>query len=906
MNTSIKNNWLSIAFFIIALLLPTVVLAEPFTPNQGDKAMMLMASLFGDIGMFGASSSDAFSAVIRVFNGACLFIGGILVAYTIIAGTIGTAHDGEMLGKKFSSVWVPIRTALGTALILPILPGGYCALQGIVAWLVVQSIGMASFAWQTYLSSSNLTAAVTMNIQSPDVKQFAYTTLQSLVCVEAMKIEMAKEEATILGGANSDWGITKTESLKNVDYFFGDKNENAGFKRDTCGSLTVTKFSFAGITTPGGAVNSVMNGVSGLIDAAQAIQRSATINTEHTTQVAALIGVLHSQATILVTTRSPLDINVIDVAIANYEKTIKETATREVSALDPFKGLSESAERDGFILAGAFYMKLAFLSDLVNRSMAATPTAQGPSSVVVGGLYKDQMATYMESMDRTLAKAKTATTFGLADVGNATDSSSDGIWDTIRKKLDINAYMKDMLRSTLNFAIQDDEHPLIAIKRLGNTLIQVGSVISIGLIGIIAMANGPLTGLALAGQTVAQILVSPLLLAGGFLSYVVPMMPFFMWLGAVIGWSLLVIEAMVAAPLWAIMHLHPNGDDAVGKGGNGYTLVLSLLLRPIFLVFGLIGSLVVLQVFGQLYNTIFADVFLMNTSDSTNWFMMIITFLASGLIYAGGLWVIIKKSFGLMTDIPDNLINWIGSSAGQLGKHSSDVGGLSSGAYIATQQASQISGALSNSGIKAISDRAMEKKNSSDGDNKLATQLNDKFGSGASDMFNKLHGSEENKGLSSHRTMEESSALKQGLDMFGGSNSSAGNAYLEKFKQSVEENPDLPFKDHLNNAVQSGMENSFGGDSLDVAYKAANGGEADSSSPDVDFLSPNFKRATSYMSSIGKRLEKQGATPTQIQSTFKQLNDKIKSDYSKSPNSVKNGGTKEFKHFFSDEIKNFR
>ena len=124
MNTSIKNNWLSIAFFIIALLLPTVVLAEPFTPNQGDKAMMLMASLFGDIGMFGASSSDAFSAVIRVFNGACLFIGGILVAYTIIAGTIGTAHDGEMLGKKFSSVWVPIRTALGTALILPILPGG--------------------------------------------------------------------------------------------------------------------------------------------------------------------------------------------------------------------------------------------------------------------------------------------------------------------------------------------------------------------------------------------------------------------------------------------------------------------------------------------------------------------------------------------------------------------------------------------------------------------------------------------------------------------------------------------------------------------------------------------------------------------------------------------------------------
>ena len=51
-------------------------------------------------------------SAISTFNGAVLIIGGILATYTLLAGTLGTAHDGEMLGKKFSSVWIPIRYSL--------------------------------------------------------------------------------------------------------------------------------------------------------------------------------------------------------------------------------------------------------------------------------------------------------------------------------------------------------------------------------------------------------------------------------------------------------------------------------------------------------------------------------------------------------------------------------------------------------------------------------------------------------------------------------------------------------------------------------------------------------------------------------------------------------------------------
>lgn len=903
-----KRGYLAI-ILILAALAPGLAHAQsqgPFTPAQGDKAMMLMSSLFGKIGMFGASSSDAFSSVIQVFNGACLFIGGILVAYTIIAGTLGTAHDGEMLGKKFSSAWVPVRTALGTALVLPVLPGGYCALQGIVAWLVVQSIGMASAAWQTYLSTANLSQSVTMNIQSPDVRSFAYTTFQSLVCLEAMKVSTNSDAAKILGAGNTEFGWTKEVGMKSITYYFGDKNETAGFKRDTCGSLVVTKYSLANLTLQNTTSTTLMSGpVVAILDAKAAMERSLAINTENIAQVEKLLGALQPQAAELVSTRKPIDIAAIDTAVAEYEKAMKQKATNEIAALAPFKGLTESAEKDGFLFAGAYYMKLASMSDLINRSMAATPIATAPATTNAVGLYSDMMKTYGEALERTMSKAREATTFGLADIGNG-DDASEGFLDKVRKKLDINQYMKGALRKVLNFNIQDGEHPLIAMKRLGNTVMQIGTTISFGLIAVIAVSNGPLTGIALAAQTVAQIIVSPLILAGGFLSFVVPNMPFFLWLGAIIGWSLLVIEAMIAAPLWAVMHLHPSGDDMTGKGGNGYTLVLSLLLRPVLLVFGFIASLVIVQVFGQLYNAIFADVFIMNTAEDTNWFMMLIIFVASGLVYAGGLWVIIKKSFGVMTDVPDNLLNWIGSSSGQLGKHSEQVGGLSSGAYVATSQASALGINATNTGLKVMGDKAEQHRRLKDADNNQANALDKKYGMGTSDVLNKLNGKTDNEGLSSHAAIAQDNRLDQGLKMFGGLNTPAGFAFMEKFKESVNENPEQSFNEHFNTAVQSGMNNSIGDAAFEAAYKAANGGDADPASPGADFLTPDFQRATRYFSSLAERMTKQGSSPEDIKEAFSGIAGRISEKYEQSPESVENGGKKEFKHFFSDEMKSFR
>ena len=84
-------------------------------------------------------SADPLLGGIKVFNGGCLIIGGILAAYTILAGTLNTAHDGEMLGKKFSSVWIQfvIRLAL-----LWFFRSWWrlCVMQAIVMWLVIKEL----------------------------------------------------------------------------------------------------------------------------------------------------------------------------------------------------------------------------------------------------------------------------------------------------------------------------------------------------------------------------------------------------------------------------------------------------------------------------------------------------------------------------------------------------------------------------------------------------------------------------------------------------------------------------------------------------------------------------------------------------------------------------------------------
>lgn len=140
-----------------------------------------------------------------------------------------------------------------------------------------------------------------------------------------------------------------------------------------------------------------------------------------------------------------------------------------------------------------------------------------------------------------------------------------------------------------------------------------------------------------------------------------------------------VVIGVIAAPLWAVMHLHPNGDDLTGRGGNGYMLVLGLLLRPVLAIFGFIAAVTISSVMGEFINKVFFQVFSFSQGDGKG-LGFFIGVVAGCAIYVAIMFSFIKKTFGLMHVIPDELMKWIGGGGDQLGHYAGKMGEGSTGA----------------------------------------------------------------------------------------------------------------------------------------------------------------------------------------------------------------------------------
>ena len=78
-----------------------------------------------------------------------------------------------------------------------------------------------------------------------------------------------------------------------------------------------------------------------------------------------------------------------------------------------------------------------------------------------------------------------------------------------------------------------------------------------------------------------------LLIPGLTIAFVLPMIPWVMWIAGVVGYLILVCEAMVAVPLWMLAHLTFEGDGLHGRGFAGYELLFNILFRPVLMIIGL-------------------------------------------------------------------------------------------------------------------------------------------------------------------------------------------------------------------------------------------------------------------------------------------------------------------------------
>ena len=164
----------------------------------------------------------------------------------------------------------------------------------------------------------------------------------------------------------------------------------------------------------------------------------------------------------------------------------------------------------------------------------------------------------------------------------------------------------------------------------------------------------------------------PLLLYGLALAYYLPAIPFIRWISALVGWIILIMEALVAAPLWLCAHALPEGEGAAGQHGKrGYFLLLGILIRPPLMVAGFFAAVILMNVVGRLLGAGF-ETFIAGTSQTK---IIGITGTFSMLVILGIVVIMTaNKFFSLIHYLPEHVTNWIGQQFHGLGEKEDQAG----------------------------------------------------------------------------------------------------------------------------------------------------------------------------------------------------------------------------------------
>lgn len=722
-----KIFFLLLLFAIVVILMPSAAHAasDLFEIQAGDKSKeMFLDKLFNSEDL----ENSPLNAVILTFNTCVLMLGGVLAAYTLIAGTMSTAHDGEMLGKKWSAMWLPIRTTVGAAFIFPTV-GGFCTAQIIVIWLIHQGIGLANTLWGAYIDNMPIKSMnSTVGPDKNEVFALSLGILKSQYCSIILNQYYADQKSLSKINANDDYypKITFFKSsdmkdgtnwisgtTKSLDYYYGfndtamsssQKNMIPSFAKftgsalDVCGKVT---FDFSKDSIDSSTGDFSLTSLDNFAKASQnanSFKEQLASGTQNVGEKSnfgadsALNAVNNAKIKAIDTmnetlkkaaedfynaedkTKQRLDLyNALNKSTQTYITASKNSAN-EIFAKNPktWDNISELMKKDGWMYAGTWYIQLYRIQTLMSNISKTLPTYTDPGSYWQLTRWGDasKISGQMAILDSNVATfsdgfAGTDTRKILAKEykeNNMEEGKDMGVADYVPHIYIIKKFMNGIKSlfttgtiAALEAASSDEnsDDPLGMAYNIGSGLENViwGSVL------ILVVGATPMSAIVTVISTLISPLISLMFVISNMLTVILPFMPFFLWIGAILGWAMLCIEAVLAAPLWIMIHIHPDGDGVVGRGGAGYGMVLSLTIRPALMILGLICALVCVSIFAKMINDMFMTAFYTIASRDGISMLQIPVIIGT---YAMALFIVMKKSFSLIHVIPDEILKWLG------------------------------------------------------------------------------------------------------------------------------------------------------------------------------------------------------------------------------------------------------
>lgn len=662
--------------------------------GANDDAHKILTELFGSNwdNLFSgqASGGGVASALFDIFgymNAVTLVGVSVMLFYVITVGIIGTAHEGEALGKRYSTLWTPIRSVSSIAMLMP-LPGsgGISLLQALLLMCISVGSNSANYVWGKTLDFLNANGGNLVTTMPT-----AYATSTFDLASQILEAEVAQEYIAITAGGSGAAGqyATSNQDLSSAQGwldmitttpFTGD-NRNIYYTFSSPIPELVNKFGKIAIQCD-----------SDYVEMCEAEQ----------TAVETMISTLKPVAVSIANREvGSIDPTVMNTAVATFNQTVFQAAKQAVSANNPkFQQQTEqfvdAAKTRGWIQAGSWYWTLAGMQERVQSAVERIPSMkERPAIKDIEAIGLGDISDVMGILDQYKYTTN-------ADIRAAASAGYDGnvVTDFLRDTW--GRMFMSMPKAVIESTTKGD--PIANLKSFGSYAIDATVTVAVGVIAFDAASDlnpaavttkaamGTLikaTSNTIKGEgtlkamfgAIAFILI-PLFIFFLYITYYLPAIPFILFATGVVSWFVLIMETVAVAPLWAAAHAIPEGEGFAGQHGKqGYMLFMGVLLRPSLMVCGFLMAMFMVK--GVSW---FVGQGLMIYFDSANASEVPgpITAIAMTIL---GLIIIIKlthKCFDVILWMPDNALKWIGGSSASLGEsgteqHANNMFGVATG-----------------------------------------------------------------------------------------------------------------------------------------------------------------------------------------------------------------------------------
>lgn len=684
--------------------------------SQTDASVSILEKVIG-VGRLTApftagSPVGAIADMFLVLNVFVFLIGIFFASYGIGAGIVQTAHEGQVLGKRMSAIWMPIRMVTGIAGLLPVF-GGFSLSQAVMMVASLLGIGLANYSWNQTLGDattfSGIAApAIGTATAGTSPNHLAYAMFSAKVCQLAYA-DFETENETHPDDKLKKYQKSYSDGTTSATYFNGWGKVHSGSYTPVCGKISVGPKELTtwesikdvagqvgeavGLSTLGYSINSVdYRGVRDAVATAapaKAVAMETTINALATAWYsswkASLAGSTDANASLSLPKAS------IQAAAATF---VTEVQTSGVGAKEGDGVITANAVANmkslGWFGAGAWYSTLAQAQSALNDAMknidikvvdamsADVPRAAGVQDVL--NAYQrvyDQANPHLDDGDPW---------------SNAFDGGFTGPTGNISVGQRIAKEMIDGVGGDTGGSGQ--MNPVIALKNLGDYLMTasqaalvadawknaspVGKVINSEALtgGAKASSEGStrigrtLTELASSGYRFVMGLMTAIFVVGAIFSIYIPFIPFIQWMGGLLQYVSIFFEGLLGAPIWAFAHLDAEGEGMGQRTERGYLFLLNMLFRPFLMIFGFVLAAALLPLLGTFQAVLFVPAMANVQGNSVTGLASILFLLAIfGLLNI----TMIHGIFNLITIIPDQILGWVGNVTGQtIGKDTDD------------------------------------------------------------------------------------------------------------------------------------------------------------------------------------------------------------------------------------------